>query len=374
MINCYINNALADDTYNSNAIIDNINESNNSLTIAERDVLFFQLIPNINTTANLTLLVNREIWIMNNDNVTKNITIRNTIPKNDFIQTSLYPSFGYNMRMPLNLIQSVQDYINPNNTTLLNEPEIQVEKDNVNYTWNNITIGPKDDVIIVYINYYDNLSNMYNMTNINLPDMVINRSYNKIHMSDNNYSFIMNYTMKNIGGLQLSTPTLILFFPEIVDGIQLIKPTNISVNSLSQSDIIENDNYNDGTGQMSNGHLFLTNFPVYLDANNQYEFDVTINGSIINNGKIFPSLIVSYNYETDPTNSTGLMTRIWPETQIISQNMSITRLYYYDVDVFIPEDNYFTTTTIDNKASEPMFITILAFIISSILVLYTKRK
>lgn len=329
---------------NNSTIIDGVNESNSSLTVAERDVIISQMSPNENITANTTLILDREIWVMNNDNVSRNVTIYNTIPKKDYVQTSWYPLFGVNCTIPLDLIPYVQNYINPNNSIILNNPKIQVNDLNVNYTWDNVTIGPKDAAIIIYINYLDDDKNLYNTTSINLPDVIIKRLYNMTQVKGEDYIFTMNYTMKNVGKLPISGPKLRLFFPETtggVEGTQLITPTNII--SDPRDDIIENDHYNDGTGQMNTGYLISTNFPESLDTNEQYGLNVTINGTIENAGKIMPALIVQYDDIADPSNSTGQMTRIWPETGIISHdNINITRLYYFDVSILIPEDKYFT--------------------------------
>ena len=67
------------------------NKFNSSVTIAERDILYFYITPNVNITANLTLLLYHEAWIINNDDVSINITIYASIPKKDYKQLSYQP-------------------------------------------------------------------------------------------------------------------------------------------------------------------------------------------------------------------------------------------------------------------------------------------
>lgn len=60
-----------------NEFNDNYNINNNSLTIAERDNLFFIIDSNTskNTTANFKLLIQHVAWVINNDNTSKIVTI-----------------------------------------------------------------------------------------------------------------------------------------------------------------------------------------------------------------------------------------------------------------------------------------------------------
>lgn len=326
-----------------------INTINNpdSLIIIERDYLLTTTkpnsTPNINTTANLTLIIAHEADIMNNANVSKTITIYNTIPKEKYLNIYPYPKFGKNATLQESLIPKIY----PNNTLILAEPTIEIGQEYVNYTWYNITISPGDMVVAAYANYFEDGSNIYNISNISSPDAITERSY---HANYQTYgaSLEMNYTLKNIGALKLHNPELTLFFPEKINETNFVlMPDKIFANPSSNA-IISGDGYNhhiDGTGYFSMGHLVTSRYPEYLDANEELNFNVKIEGTIKNAGKIFPEFFIYYAADTDLYNETGKMTRIWPASEIVSsERINLTRSYYYKVWMDIPENNYFAIT------------------------------
>ena len=346
---------------------------NNSLVIAERDILSFYLTPNINTTANLTLIIYHEAWIINYDNVSKCINISNPIPREKYKKVFIYPVIGKKAIIQQSMIPN---YFNPKNATILNNPIIQESHNYINYTWNEINIDPMEAVIITYANFYDDGSKIYDMNNIYLPDIKITRSYN-------NYDslFLMNYSVENIGKLRLGAPGLVLFFPEKIDGTQLIIVSNLSINSSNGMDIFENTTYNDGTGKFSNGHMVLSNGPEYIDTNRQLNYSINVKGIVVNTGKIIPSLIINYKADSDLYNRSGQMARIWPATEILSREESnVTRFYYYEVSLVIPENNYFYVKSNKSLSYIPPEVTkytiILMIILIIILITYSiaKRK
>jgi hypothetical protein len=328
--------------YNNPQLITNVmDQSNKSLTIAERDILLFDIIPKENMTAKYNLIIQHEAWIINNDSHPKNVTIYTSFSRRYEEGMDNYTRFGNNASVQQGIAPNIQDYFFPDKIKLLGKPTIEIFDDEVNYTWYNITIEPKEAVIIKYSNYYGNGSNIYNTTDIYLPNALITRSYTK--SSSNNFiSFIINCTMKNTANLRLQAPEIDFFFPEKNDeGAWLIKPSNISVNPSSHADVLGGVGYIDGTGNMKVGHLFSSHFPKYIDANDQVNLLININGTIENAGTILPTIEISYAAYEDPYNISGKTTRIWPATHVISKDeMNITNFYYYEVCEVIPENNH----------------------------------
>jgi len=349
------------------------NITNGSLIIAEDDILSFYISPNYNATSNLTIIINPEVWIINNNMVPETITINSALPKEDYRQLSIpdrsiYPVFG---NSTLQLGNPLSNYFSPNNATVLGNPNIQEGIDQVNYTWNNITIAPLSTVIVSYINYFEDGSEFYKTNTINLPSASISRTY-----SSNNSDYKMDYKIEDTGMFKLSNFNFSLFFPEIINGTQLINPSKIIVNT-SEMNIINNVYSDDGTGSLNKGQMISSspNCSVYLAETGQLDILIEVNGTAENPGKIFPAFYVSYNIDSDPYNITGNIVRIWPATQIISNNkINITRFYTYEVSMAIPENNYFTITqSSDTSTSIPTWITISAFILAVVLVI-AKRK
>lgn len=353
---------------NSSLIIaDSTNRFNNSLIIAERDVLSFYILPNSDTTANLTPIIFHEAWIINNDNQSKNITVYNSIPKKNYKKVFRYPFFGKRALMPQSMIPA---YFNPKSTKVLDEPMIIEGRDEINYTWNNVKVDPMEAVIVAYANYYEDGSEIYRQNIIDLPSVSITRFYDSYDSL-----YIMNYTLKNTGALRLHAPKFILFFPEKVNGTQLIEPSNVSVSSLCKTDIFENTSYNDGTGYFSNGHMVLSHCPEYLESNGLLNFLIEVKGKVENSGKLIPSLVIGFKADSDLSNKTGQMMRIWPETKIISEEtINVSRFYYYETSLAIPENKFFVVAP--SKFVLPdilMKILIFTFIFAVIFISARKR-
>lgn len=335
-----------DDNITNLSLIDaGQNNSSDSLIIADRDVVSFYINPNQDTQANLSFIIYHEAWIINNYLVPKTVTIINPIPEDKNIRISNYPAFGKRAIMGQSMISN---YFNPKSVSILDKPVMYDDLNHVNYTWENVTINPHAAVIASYANYYENSSEIFSNSSINLPSAKIIRSYD----SDNS-SFIVNYSIANTGPLALHNPRFVLFFPYKVNDIPLVASSNLLINASCKTDVFDNTTYNDGTGKLSTGPMISSYCPEYLGNNGQFNFSIRINGDVENSGNIFPSLIVSYKEDSDLYNQTGLKTRIWPATELLSKSgVNFTRFYYYETSVAIPENQYF----IIKKSSNTFFI------------------
>ncbi len=340
--------------------------SNSSLIIAERDTLSFYLQPNLDTTANLTPIIFHEAWIINNGNLSKNITINNFVPRKYYKKVFAYPSFGKRALMQQSIIP---DYFNPKSIKVLDEPVIIEEGNTINYTWDNVKIDPMEAVVAAYANYYEDSSEIYEQNMINLPSVSIIRSYDS-----NDSFFIMNYTVENTGALRLHAPKFILFFPEKANGTQLIEPSNVSVNSPCKMDIFENTSYNDGTGYFSDGHMVLSHCPEYLESNGQLNFLIEVKGKVENPGKLIPSLVIGFTVDSDLYNNTGQMLRIWPETKITSnEKINVTRFYYYETSLALPENKFFVVSPVKSVVPD-ITMRILIFTLISMVIFFSAKK
>ena len=232
--------------------------------------------------------------------MSKNITIYSPIPIEKYREVSNVSTFGNNSLIENSIIP---DYFQPKDIKVLSDPVIQDGVDQVNYTWENITIGPMSAVIVAYSNYYGNGAEIYKTNQIDLPSASITQTY-----ASNDSAFIMNYSIKNTGALRLDAPTFTLFFPEKVNGTQLIIPSNVTINSSEMyiiGNLLGHIIYIDGTGNSAKGDLIHSNasIPNYLDVNQQVNYPVEVTGTIENAGKIIPSFIIWYAADSDPYNT-----------------------------------------------------------------------
>ena len=312
------------------------NSGNNSLTLAERDVLSFSLKPSTgNDPANLTPLLYHESWVMNNYDQAKTVTIINHVKKEKFNPSTGYPLFGKKYLLQQSLIP---DYLTPNNVHVLENPIFTEENDSVNFFWNNVTIGPHDAVIIAYANEYENETDIYSPDGFILPDLNLTSSY-----TDKDPVLYLNYTMTNTGKNEVHSPKFIVFFPEKINNTEIFQPSDITITSNCQMDIFENTSYNDGTGHFSVGHMMLSHCPEYLNTTQSNNFNIKIQGNGYHFGKLFPSLIIDYLEDGNLFNKNADETILSPPDTLVSDDsLNLTRYYYYDVSIVLPEHNYFT--------------------------------
>jgi hypothetical protein len=305
-------------------------EPDNTLVIAERDVLSFSLNPRINETANLTLLNYHETWIFNTYDQVKTIDVVCPISKEKYQPSSGYPAFGKRY-----LIQqsSIPDYIAPKATRILETPAVKDGSNTVYFTWENVKIDPHEAVIVAYADEFQNGSDIYHAGAIEIPGVNITRTY-----EGSGSVLVMNYSLENTEKFRLHSPKFILFFPEFINNDQIFQPSNITIRSNCRMDIFENTTYNDGSGYFSTGHMMLSQCPEYLQSAQTNNFNVEIEGRNSHAGRLIPSFVISYKADDDLFNQTGEVKRIWPAVDIIPQeNLNITRLYYYEVSLAIPE-------------------------------------
>lgn len=329
----------------SYGITNNNAHNEEDIIVAERDVVSFYISPNIGNTANVTLILFHEGWVINTGNSTKNITISSLIPKDKDKQVFNYPLFGQEAIMPQSIIQ---DNYGSYNVTLLGLPAIEKNGSGTNYIWRDVTLGPKEAVIVAYANFYEDGSAVYNLTQVKLPGLTLLRSYNY-----NNSHLDISFTLQNVGQHRLQKPRLVLFIPEEVDGKVIFYSNEISVNNFSRADIYEKTYYNDGTGKMSKGHMFLSNFPEYLDVNDRFNFQVAINGTEESKGILVPSFIISYIADYDPYNITQEVSRLSPQLAITSTSkINVTKFYYYEVSLAIPEKQFIYVTGESNSGDD----------------------
>lgn len=307
---------------------------NNSIISADRDVVSFYIEPQKNMQANLSLIMYHEAWIINNYQEPRTITILNPAPPDNNYSMSKYPIFG---KMAIMRQSSIPNYFNPVNVTVLDVPEVQRDATGKKYVWWNITVNPHSAVIGAYADYYESGNEIFLNDSIILPSVKITRDY-----SNEKTSFIMNYSVTNTGALPLQNLHFVLFFPTNADNVRLVKLSDIIANSSCNSDILENTVYNDGSGRLSSGSMISSYCPEFLEPEEHLNFSFRINGDLENTGTIFPSLIVSYKVNHDLYSLSGLEDRIWPQTELVSSSeMNLTRFYYYETSVSIPENQKF---------------------------------
>jgi hypothetical protein len=319
-------------------------ELKNTILTAERDVLSFNVKPNINSTGNLTLVVHHEAWIINYYPDPKTITVISSVPSGDN-----HTIFGNKSLMQQS---TIPDLFYPKNTQVLEKPRIIEKGNETQYSWNDITVDPNTAAIIAYSHDYLDGLKIYQGDHINLPGVSISREF-----GERDSSYIMDYALKNTGSVPLHVANLNLFFPEKVNRIQLIDQAEMIVDSPCGKDIAEKTSYNDGTGYFSNGHLLLSNCPEPLKSGEQQDYTITIRGQKQNSGTIFPSVITYYRVDEDPYNTTGNMKRIWPGVNLVTHNrVNSSQYYYYEVSVLIPETKFFIVSPRgnDTKAYNPL--------------------
>jgi len=309
----------------------------NTILIAERDVLSFDVKPNINSTGNLSLIVHHEAWIINYYPEPKTLTVMSSVPASENHAIKNHTAFGNRTLMQQSTIPNL---FHPKKTQVLEKPRIIEKGNDTQYIWNDITIDPNDAAIIAYSNDYMDSSGIYDGDRINLPGVSISREFNEF-----NSSFVMDYSLRNTGSAPLNVANLNVFFPEKVSGVQLIDSAEMVVNSPCGIDIAEKTSYNDGTGHYSTGHLLLSNCPDNLKSGEQQNYSITISGQKQNSGTIFPSVITYYRVDDDPYNATGSMKSIWPGVELVTENqVNISQYYYFEASVAIPETKFFIVT------------------------------
>jgi len=335
---------IADTNHYSESVAGDGNNSNNSLILAERDVLSFSLHPQINETANLTLILYHEAWLFNTYNQSKTVTILSPIPKERYKPSTGYPLFGKKYLIQQSLIP---DYFHPATTRVLGNASIMEGDDSVNFVWDNITIAPQEAVIIAYANEYQDGSEINHHDGFELPGIKLTRSFDN-HTSD----FVLNYSMENTGNLGLHYPKFILFFPESVGGTRIFKPSEITIKSNCRMDIFENTSYNDGTGSFSTGHMMLSHCPEDLGSAQSDNFLIEIKGTGDHSGTLIPSIIMGYRADEDPFNTTSEMKKIWPSDDFTSdEKLNVTRFYYYEASLFIPETKFCTVIPVNENST-----------------------
>jgi hypothetical protein len=312
-------------------------EFTNTVVLAERDALSFDIKSNVNTTANLSLIVYHEAWIINYYPDPKTVTLSATVPVNDPNASDNHVSFGKKSLMEQSLIPNL---FYPKKTRVLDKPQIIENRNNTQYSWGTITIDPNNAVIIAYTDDFTDASGIYKGNEIDLPGVRIYREYN-----ESNSSFMMNYSLKNTGTDTLDTANFNVFFPENVNNTQLIEKADVQVNSSCIIDVADKTTYNDGTGYFSKGHMILSNCPHDLVSGDQRDVSITVKGLNLNYGTIFPSIIVNYRVDENMFNTSGSVKRIWPGMNLVSEdNVNVTRFYYYETSVMIPETKYFSVS------------------------------
>jgi len=135
------------------------------------------------------------------------------------------------------------------------------------------------------------------------------------------------------------------FFPEYVNNTQLIEKADMQVNSSCIADIADKTTYNDGTGYFSKGHMILFKCPFNLVSGDQRNVSILVKGRNLNYGTIFPSIIVNYRVDENMFNTSASIERIWPGLNLVSEdNVNVTRFYYYETSVMIPETKSFSVS------------------------------
>lgn len=317
----------------------------NTILTAERDVLSFDVKPNINSTGNLSLIVYHEAWIINYYPEPKTLTIISSVPASENHAIKNHTAFGNRSLMQQSTIPNL---FYPKKTQVLEKPRIFEKENEAQYIWNDITIDPDTAVIIAYKNDYMDGLRIYDGDQINLPGVSISRVFNEL-----NSSFVMDYSLKNTGSAPLHFANLNVFLPEKVNSVQLIDHAEMMVNSPCGIDIAEKTTYGDGTGHYSTGQLLLSNCPEDLKSGEQQNYSITISGQKLNSGTIFPSLIVNYRVDDDPFNVTGNMKRIWPGVSLVTgEQVNISKYSYHEASVMIPETKFFIVTPHGNDTDK----------------------
>jgi hypothetical protein len=259
------------------------------------------------------------------------------ISREKFEPSSGYPAFGKRY-----LIQQscIPNYIAPNATRILDTPSMIDGNGTINCTWKNVKIYPNEAVIIAYVDEYMHGSDIYHGEIIEIPGVNITRTYDC-----SNSVLKMNYSIENTEQFGLNSPKFIFFFPELTNNNQIFQPLNITVKSNCRMDIFENTTYNDGSGYFSTGHMMLSHCPECLESAQTDNFLIEIEGKSSHTGRLIPSFVISYKVDHDIYNQTGVTKRIQPAFIINSEeNLNITRIYYYEVSLAIPESKSFLIT------------------------------
>lgn len=331
--------------YNNQTPSDSKISTSSTLIIAESDVLSNYPFPNNDTYANITLYVTHEALIINNDNVSKNVTIYTSIPivayKNLAIKNwTVYPKYGKYALMTGDLLPQ---YFTPKNIDLLSDPKITMDDMQVNYTWDDVEIKPQSAVAVAYNNYYCEGSSIYHDNSIDLPCVSILNNF-----SNNDTFYTMNFTLKNTGKFNVH-PGCNVFFPNEINDRQILNVINISTNQLLT--VANNMTYCDGTGNPKPGYMMISNITDHIDSGDSASYMTYINGTVNCTGKIYPSLIINYYYNLDdPYNLTGNVTRITPPIQVISEQPTNTSRFYYDfVSMYLPANNNFVINQNDQN-------------------------
>ncbi|WP_292345870.1 MULTISPECIES: hypothetical protein [unclassified Methanoregula] len=318
---------------------------NNTILTAERDVLSFDIEPNLNSTANLSLIIHHEAWIFNYYPDKKTVSVTNLVPVGRDTPVHNHTVFGNRSLMQQS---NIPNLFFPKKTQVLESAQISGTGNQTQYGWNNITIDPNCAVIIAYSHDFTEGSRLYNGDQINLPGVTISRNF-----SERDSSFILNYSLKNTGPVSLHNANLNVFFPEKANGIPLIESAVMNVTSPCGIDIADKTTYTDGTGHFSAGKLLLSDCTGDIMSGGQQNYLVTVTGKKQNSGMIFPTVILNYRADTDPFNASGSMNRIWPGVNLVTgDNVNISRYYYYEASVAIPETKFFVVSPDGSGARE----------------------
>jgi hypothetical protein len=320
--------------------------------VAERDTLSFSLHPSADfDTANNTLVLFHEAWVMNLYNRSETVTFVSPVTKENFNPSTGYPVFGKSYILQQSLFPNI---LVPKNVQVLEKPEIMEENNTEYFIWSDITIDPNNAVIIAYANSFGNNSAVYRSDGYNLPGVKILSTFD----SDNSILF-MNYSITNTGKSAINSPKFIVFFPETVRNIPIFQPEDIIIKSNCKMDIFENTSYNDGSGHFSTGHMMLSQCPEFLDAAQSDNYHIRIQGKELHSGKLIPSIIVRYREDASLFNKTSEERSLSQPDFLSSDNqINITRLYYSEVSLVLPEQNFFSIIPVTSNLPtiQPFFI------------------
>ncbi len=330
-------------------------------------------------SSNEALVINHEIFLLNNLNHTINVNFSSFIPREKAKRCKTYPAFGSNalLDFPLFVPAFIKGRVK-NVTWLDNLPygappgvNITNTETGLIYHYDNVTIEPGTAVIAVYENYYDNLSSIYTPYGLNTTHIAIFESYKVLHSGTNQTVFNLNYELENTGDVPIYGIKFGTFFPYRNITAKNCSSPNVTCTVLTMQD---------GNGKWKAGYL-CSLYLHYLGPGSDYRYALNFTVVVPSQTTLRPLLIITYPTER----VSGTEKRIWQPWELNIEGVNRTR-YYTMVSMVVPDrfnlsikdvSDQTAVTATPTGTTTPDFNTgtvIIGLLIAVVLLLNKKKK
>lgn len=299
-----------------------------SVLLVERDVP--------QTRVDFDPVINHEALVVNLSDKTIEVDIESQIPKGLYVVKKFFPAFGEEslLAMPMYYPQEV----NVSDYKILQRPSIEEKKDGeAIFSWNSISILPKQAIIAQYDNYFGNLGQFYTKDGLKVLELFLRTSYTaSLKEGGKVVAFELNYDLENKGKSEIEDIVMDIILPDEVypEGENsVVKLFEVTEAYASPNIKVDRGMLGDGFGKAATGTIFTVRIGK-IKPGESHKLSMKVEGKrMAERGESYPLFTFQYRTKGD---------HIWPPTTLKSKKeLEITKFYYKEANIILPDSKLF---------------------------------